>query len=279
MSFHFLDLGSCSPPSPLTTPVQPVLPTTQLFVCPRGPQTLPFSGSLTFPHSVELHLRKGEKPTAPAFPPWSRPPAPPPAPPAPPRRPAPEGRGGEGRREGEGLPGEARSPWATHFRPGEGGPTPRPPARQLRGPTRASARPGKAGVGGGRALGGGDPAPRAGRGRSPRVRSRRLCPGARSSRPPGGVGTEDRGRRWATSRSRRGCGTPSFCVWPGDTTVGPAPWVQGSPEAAEPSGSSRPYRPSNLGLSLYREWPGSNFAPGSVPVLRPPSWVESFPTW
>lgn len=35
---------------------------------------------------------------------------------------------------GEGLPGEARSPWASYFRPGEAGPTPSQPARAGRLP-------------------------------------------------------------------------------------------------------------------------------------------------
>lgn len=62
----------------------------------------------------------------------------------------------------------------------------------------------------------------------------------------------------------------------------PHPSVQARrrPRAAKPPRLGRPYRPSNLGPSLYREWPGSNFAPTSVPSLRfaPRAGRRLFPT-
>ena len=137
ISFHLLDLGSRSPLSPSTTPVRPDLPTHPIsadrphhlaFHLPMRPPDPPFPAFVTLPRADELHLQKTGKPTAPAPALPSRdsasqcPGSPARATPAP--RP---GRGGSVR--GKGLPGEARSPRASHFRPGEGGLTLSRPAR------------------------------------------------------------------------------------------------------------------------------------------------------
>lgn len=98
------------------------------FHLPMRPPDPPFPAFVTLPRADELHLQKTGKPTAPAPALPSRdsasqcPGSPARATPAP--RP---GRGGSVR--GKGLPGEARSPRASHFRPGEGGLTPSRPAR------------------------------------------------------------------------------------------------------------------------------------------------------
>lgn len=133
-SFNFLDRGSRSllsllhhQSSDLPTPLVRAVPTTRCFLGLISPQTLPIPGSLTLPCPLEFNLQKGEKPTTPVSASQSRPPAAPGSS-APRQRGAPPRAGRSV--QGEGLPGEAQSPWASHFRPGEGGPTPRPPASQ-----------------------------------------------------------------------------------------------------------------------------------------------------
>lgn len=206
---------------------------------------------------------------APALPPQGRPPAPPAAEPAPPRRPAPGGRGGrcEGRacQVRRGHPGpltsaQVREADAARSRPSarSGLPPASPPDQVKReARLRGRARPGDL------RLEAGGAAPRS---QPP------LLP-ASSARPPGGGGMADGGRRWALGRARQGCGAPSSLVGPGDPTVAPAPRgrARRRPRAADPPRLGRPWRPSNLCPLLFREWQGSNFAPRSVPALRPQS--------
>lgn len=245
---------------------------------PSGPQTPPFSGPLSLPRQSNFTCRKFRSR---APPPHAGLPPPGAPGPAPPPRPAPGGEVGE---EG---PQVRRSP-GSHFRPGEGGPTPRPPAppparlppasppdQVKRGPGCVGAR-GRAGslrlqIGRG-------PLPGAARPCCPRA----LCP------PRGGAGTGDAGRRRA-GRARGGCGAPSSRLGPGDPTAAPAPRGQGwpRPPAADPPASAGPggpqisvaSAPGVAGLRLCTQIGACALPPERGGIFPPPGTAKGNRWW